>query len=142
MTPAATAEDVFRLVVAGMPLAQAVREVHRARGGLTAGCNPAHRATPRARGDCLVEDRVPGHARAEAGLTHYHPLAGDVSAAVNVLCREVIRGVRWGEALARAGYERLPETREALREAVSGPGTNGGYAPAVLRAAVHFVHHA
>jgi hypothetical protein len=37
---------VFELILAGVQPDDAVAQVHREFGGLTAGCNPAHRAAP------------------------------------------------------------------------------------------------
>jgi hypothetical protein len=61
-------------------------------------------------------------------LTHYDLLAGEVAATVNKLCRALIRGVCWDVA--------MPQGRFPNEE---GPGSNGGFAPDVLRAALHFV---
>jgi len=62
-------------------------------------------------------------------MTHYDPVAGEVAAGVNNLCRSLIRGNAWDVALLQcasfAGHQ--------------GPGNNGGFAPDVLRAALHFV---
>jgi ADP-ribosylglycohydrolase len=46
---------------------------------------------------------------------------------VNKLCRSLVRGVPWDDAVCQG---------TSLRH---GPGNNGGYAPDVLRAAVYFV---
>lgn len=71
----------------------AAETVDRERQGLTAGCNPAHRAPPLAMAGFLPDERLMAFARYEAALTHKHPIAGDVSAAVVVLCRALLRGV-------------------------------------------------
>lgn len=82
---------------------------------------------------------LPGCALREARLTHQHPLAGDVAAAVAVLCRELIRGEPWYDALATAKIGRLQPTIEALNVDHPCPLSPGGYAPDVLRAAVYVV---
>ena len=65
----------------------------------------------------------------EAGLTHHDPLAGEIAVAINKLCRSLIRGVGWDMALRQcSGFTKH-----------EGPGNNGGFAPDVLRAALHFV---
>jgi ADP-ribosylglycohydrolase len=87
----------------------------------------------------VPDDELAGCALREARLTHQHPLAGDVAAAVTVLCRALIRGEPWSDALATARMGRLPATIEALDGDHSCPLSPGGYAPEVLRAAVHFV---
>jgi hypothetical protein len=56
-------------------------------------------------------------------------LAGEVAAAVTGLCRALIRGDAWDAAVRRCGLAALGD----------GPGNSGGFAPDVLRAALHFV---
>jgi len=68
-------------------------------------------------------------AMAEARLTHHDPLADEVTAAVNMLCRALIRGTGWEDALRQGG----------LAAGHGAPGHNGGFAPDVLRAAVFFI---
>ena len=51
-----TTAEVLRLVDAGVPNAVAVVRVHEASGGLTAGCNPAHRCPPLAMASSLPDD--------------------------------------------------------------------------------------
>jgi ADP-ribosylglycohydrolase len=80
--------------------------------------------------------------RAEALLTHRHPLAGDVSAAVAVLCRTLVRGSNCEPAQVAAVAACRPESRQTLEAAGRSPGGRGGFASEVLQATVHFVHHA
>lgn len=134
-----TAATVFGLIEGGMEPADAVERVHNQSGGMTAGCNTAHRCAPLAMASFLADDEVAGCAIREAKLTHQHPLAGDVAAAVAALCRALIRGEPWSVALATAKMGRLLATIEALDGKNSYPLSPGGYAPEVLRAAVHFV---
>src|SRR5207302_561242 len=60
---------------------------------------------------------------------HHDAVAGAIAATVNKLCRALIRRADWDLALrhcdAVVGHD--------------GPGGNGGFAPDVLRAALHFV---
>jgi ADP-ribosylglycohydrolase len=119
----------LELVAAGVLVLEATAQVHREFGGRTAGCNPAHRSPPLAMLAALADDALPGCATAEARLTHHDPLAGEVAAAVNRLCRALIRGAAWQDAVREAGNFAGKE----------GPGNNGGYSPDVLRAALHFV---
>jgi ADP-ribosylglycohydrolase len=121
-------DRALELLAMGMPPSAATAQVHRELGGKTAGCNPAHRSSPLALLALIADDDLPGCALAEARLTHHDPLAGEVAAAVNKLCRSLIRGVSWDVALHQCG-------RFAGQE---GPGSNGGFAPGVLRAALHF----
>lgn len=119
----------LELLAAGVPAPAATAQVHREFGGKTAGCNPAHRSPPLAMLASVADEDLAGCAKAEARLTHYDLLAGEVAAAVSKLCRGLIRGVGWGDAVRQS--DRF--------SGQGGPGNNGGYAPDVLRAAVYFV---
>ena len=77
--------------------------------------------------------------KADAALTHFDPLAGDVAAAVAVLCRVLMDGASWEEAKLVAADGRLPETVAAITEGGGSLPTAGGYAPEVLAAAVYFL---
>jgi ADP-ribosylglycohydrolase len=86
-----TSGRVLQRIADGMIPEVAAETVDRDRQGLTAGCNPAHRAPPLAMAGFLPDERLMAFARHEAALTHKHPIAGDVSAAVVVLCRTLPR---------------------------------------------------
>lgn len=120
---------VFDLALEGLEAEAAVRQVDAELGGMTAGCNAAHRAGVLAMAPWLSAAQLPGAARREAGLTHHHPLAADAAVAMAVECRDRIMG-RSG-SLGR-------ETRHLAREDLS----NGGYSPDTLRAAAWFAQHA
>ena len=122
---------VLELIASGVPSGDATAQVHREFGGLTAGCNPAHRAPPLAMLAAIADDDLTACVMAEARLTHYDPLAGEVAAAVSRLCRSLVRGVPWAEALRQCGSLVERDQYE--------PGSDGGYAPDVLRAAAYFV---
>jgi ADP-ribosylglycohydrolase len=122
-------DRALELMAAGMPVPEATAQVHREFGGKTAGCNPAHRSPPLAMLASIADEDLAGCAMIEARLTHYDPLAGEVAAAVNKLCRSLIRGTPWQDAVRGTGCFADQE----------GPGNDGGYAPDVLRAALHFV---
>ncbi|MDX1644901.1 MAG: ADP-ribosylglycohydrolase family protein [Thermoanaerobaculia bacterium] len=137
-----TAGRVLELVDEGLSFREAAERVDAESGGLTAGCNPAHRAASLALSPTIDDAELADCARAEAALTHRHPLAGDAAAAVVVLCRALVRGTDWCDALALASEGRLTETARALDpERSSDPG-KGGFAPEALGAAVHFVDRA
>jgi ADP-ribosylglycohydrolase len=129
----------LELMAAGMSPSEASAQVHREFGGRTAGCNPAHRSPPLVMLASLPDDDLPACAVAEARLTHHDALAGDVAAAVTVLCRSLIRGAAWECAVQRSAKGRQAQTSEALLSGQDGPGTSGGFAPEVLRAAMYFV---
>jgi ADP-ribosylglycohydrolase len=116
-------------MAAGMPATEATATVHREFAGKTAGCNPAHRSPPLSMLAAISDQDLAACAMAEARLTHHDLLAGKVAAAVNNLCRALIRGAAWDVALRQFGESAGQER----------PGNNGGFAPDVLRAALHFV---
>jgi ADP-ribosylglycohydrolase len=129
----------LELMASGMSPSEASTQVHREFGGRTAGCNPAHRSPPLAMLAPLADADLAGCAVTEARLTHHDPLAGDVAAAVTALCRCLVRGFAWESAVQRPAEGRQAQTSEALFSGQEGPGTSGGFAPEVLRAAVYFV---
>jgi len=133
--------SVFARIAGGQPRAVAVRGAHEASGGMTAGCAPAHRSAPLAMAAFISDDDLARAARKEAALTHLHALAGDVAAAVVVLCRGPIAGLAWPDALARAAAGRPEATRKALCGSGADVGAigRGGFAPEALAAAIHFL---
>ena len=131
---------VMRARIKGASTDDAVRLAHKASNRQTAGCNPAHRAAALT---VTLDTDLQGlieAVRADALLTHYDPLAGDVAVAVAVLCRTLMDGVPWQEAKLFATDGRLPETVAAIVEGGDTSPTDGGYAPEVLYAAVHFLN--
>ena len=126
-----TVEQVLSLVASGASFEDASTRVDAGLGGMTAGCNPAHRIAPIAM--CASLDDAALHAAAveEAQLTHRHPLAGEAAAVVARLCRALIQGSSWSHALGMVTDGRSAETVGAL--------SRGGFAPDALRSAVHFV---
>ncbi len=134
-----TVARVLSLVAAGVSFEEAAARADREAGGMTAGCNPAHRSAPLAMCASIDDSALVAAAVEEARLTHQHQLAGGVAAAVARLCRALIRGAPWPVALGLAADGRSPETRrvlEALRPSELSP---DGYAPMALGAAIHFV---
>src|ERR1700722_4082776 len=96
-------DRAFTLLVAGMPVQQATAQVHREFGGKTAGCDPAPRSPPLSMLAAIADEDLVACAMSEARLTHYDPLAGEVAAAVNKMCRSLIRGAAWDVALRQCG---------------------------------------
>jgi ADP-ribosylglycohydrolase len=134
-----TADRVFQLADIGKPFEFAASAVHIAAEGLTAGCNPAHRAAPLAMASWLGDDELEVVARADASLTHKHPLAGAAAASAVGLCRRLIKGADWHAARGLVAVAADPEIREA---GFAGPEeilSTGGFAPDVLGAALFFV---
>jgi ADP-ribosylglycohydrolase len=135
-----TAAGVFSRLSQGWALEAAVQVVDRQAGGKTAGVNPAHRSAPLALAAFLPDEALAEAAQVEARLTHAHPLAGDVAAAVVRLCRALIRDMPWEDALAWAATGRRPETQDALYHHHDPLRlSRGGFAPEVLRAALYFL---
>jgi ADP-ribosylglycohydrolase len=64
------------LVAAGLRVEDATAQAHREAGGLTAGCNPAHRSPPLAMCAAVKDDDLGEYTLVEARLTHQDPLAG------------------------------------------------------------------
>lgn len=87
----------------------------------------------------LSDEELSAHALTEARLTHADPIAGDVAAAVVVLCRALIRGILWRKSLEMAAEKRDPRTQEALWPGKAKKLGRGGFAPEALAAAIHFV---
>ena len=134
-----TTARVLELVSSGKSFYEASLQVNAEAGGLTAGCNPVHRATPLAMFALLADENLPASAMAEAGLTHRHSLAGDVSAAAITLCRALIQGHSWSVALNMAKAGRQEETQVALEMHSLPSLKRDGFAPHVLAAAIYFV---
>jgi ADP-ribosylglycohydrolase len=130
---------VMELIDQGVAPQEAVIIMDENHHGLTAGCNPAHRIAPLALVSVIPIKQLPELAMQEARISHWHPLAGDVSAAVAVLCRALLDGTGYAKAKGIAADNRLSETREALLNPEGRPLRADGYSPEVLRAATHFV---
>jgi hypothetical protein len=111
-----------------VPSREATACVHDELNGQTTGCNPAHRSLPLAMAVFLPDTRLAEVVIQEAVLTHDDLLAGDVAAAVVVLCRELLHGIAWHEALFHASENRTELTREALTGVSEMPLNTGGFA--------------
>jgi len=131
------ASQVFARVSRGIPYQEATFAVHVALDEQTAGCNPAHRIAPLAMAAFVPSSMLAASAHQEAALTHWDVIAGDVAATVAQLCRKLITGEDW----SRAVQQSLPSsdvfgTQHDPGQVISRP----GYAPNVLRTAIHFVN--
>jgi ADP-ribosyl-[dinitrogen reductase] hydrolase len=132
-----TADSVFELITNGTPAQEAVHQIHILFNRMTAGCNPAHRSAPLAMAGFLADDVLSKAAHTESALTHFDPLAGEIAAATVRLCRLLIRGVKWEQALNQTV---AAKTRQHLDDAAPITLNRGGFAPDVLLAALYFVH--
>jgi ADP-ribosylglycohydrolase len=134
------AADVFDRILAGAPPDNAAHQVHLDHGGMSAGCNPAHRIGPLAMAAFVHDADLAMLVRLEAKITHYDDLAGDVAAATAMLCRALIRGTDWAEALEAVSAELISSTDGRVTEGMlSPPHVRSGYAPHVFSAAIYFV---
>jgi ADP-ribosylglycohydrolase len=129
---------VFQLVSKGISFTKASEQVDYELAGRTAGCNPAHRATPLAMLDVSDKELIDISIQ-EAKLTHWHPLAADVSVATVLLCRKLWQGEDWHAAVANTRKGRLIETQRALEAHKMNELNGNGYAPNVLAAAMFFL---
>ncbi|CAF1291695.1 unnamed protein product [Didymodactylos carnosus] len=66
---------------------------------LTSGINPAHRSFPIALCPLINDYNVFQFSVEDAHLTHYSPIAGQVSGIVNLICRYLIKGQEWNDAV-------------------------------------------
>jgi ADP-ribosylglycohydrolase len=133
-----TAARVLDLLAAGRAPAEAVHRADAEAGGMTAGCNPMHRAAPLGLVLAIPDDALAQAATRDAAITHAHALAGEAAAAAAVLLRLVIRGVAWEAAATRAATGRAPLVASAMARWRDAPADSGGFAPVVLHAAMHF----
>jgi ADP-ribosyl-[dinitrogen reductase] hydrolase len=119
----------------------AVKDVDDYLGGLTAGCNPVHRALPIALVPFIDDLSLFRIAETEARLTHHHRLAGEVSGTFLAIVREFISGREVG-ALQTAMTHTSAELQRLLFEQKDSNYFSGGYAPEVLRATMYFTDKA
>ena len=135
------ASQVFELMSCNSEV-DAAAIVHQEVNGLTAGCNPMHRALPLA----FLPGSIDGMGRAEAMLTHRHPLAGEASEAFLGITRCFLSDDSTAKPLAEIVVQladrHTEPIREALLDSTARPLDRGGFAPEVLRAALHFVRRA
>ncbi|CAF1087157.1 unnamed protein product [Adineta steineri] len=113
--------------------------------GYTAGCGPVQRSFPLAFCAYISDEDLADISMAEAKLTHYSPLAGQVAAIVNCICRGLLKNQTWHDAVNSAFT--IPNLHEDIRMILgrharwSNPATttHPAFAPTVLNAALHYV---
>jgi ADP-ribosylglycohydrolase len=114
-------------------------------GGYTAGCGPAHRSFSLALCPWIDDDDLFDLAKAEAKLTHYSPLAGQVSGIINLICRSLLRDKTWQDAVQSAFLTPALHVDvsavylEYNRWCTPSKETHPAYAPTVLNAALHYI---
>ena len=132
-----TYASVFHKIEQGMEPRAAVKKVHEEFGFNTAGCGPAHRATPLAGMLNIPTDQLITLARKEARITHYDVDAGNGSAIVIMLCRYLLEGKSYYDAENLVCNDKdLKDSWIKLQNAELKP---DGYIYNVIFSALHFI---
>ena len=132
-----TFASVFTKIENGMENDKAVMATHLQFDKNTAGCGPAHRASPLAGFDIIKTDKLIKVARDEAKITHYHEDAGNGSAIVVMLCRYLLEGKTFDEALEMLSkHKDLKLSWIKVQNAELKP---DGYIFNVIYSALHFI---
>jgi len=132
-----TYASVFTKIDKGMDPKKAVKRVHEEFGFNTAGCGPAHRATPLAGMLNIPNDQLITIARQEAKITHFDADAGNGSAIVILLCRYLLEGKSFKEAQHLISTNKdLKDSWIKLQKAELKP---DGYIFNVIFSALHFI---
>ena len=132
-----TYASVFNKIEKGMDPELAVKKVHEEFGFNTAGCGPAHRATPLAGIFNIPTNQLIILARKEAKITHYDLDAGNGSAIVIMLCRYLLEGKSFYDAENLVSNDKdLKDSWLKLQKAELKP---DGYIYNVIFSALHFI---
>ena len=132
-----TYASVFNKINKGMDPQLAVKKVHEEFGFNTAGCGPAHRATPLAGMLNIRRDQLISLAKKEAKITHYDEDAGNGSAIVIMLCRYLLEGKSYHDAQNLVSNDKdLKDSWVKLKKAELKP---DGYIYNVIFSALHFI---
>ncbi len=132
-----TYASVFTKIENGMGYDDAVFVTHKQFDGNTAGCGPAHRASPIAGFMNIKTNNLIKVARDEAKITHYHDDAGNGSAIIIMLCRLLLEGKSLDEAQQLISKENeLKESWDKVQNAKLKP---DGYVFNVIYSALYFI---
>ena len=132
-----TYASVFNKINKGMDPKLAVKKVHEEFGLNTAGCGPAHRASPLAGMTNIPANQLVFIAREEAKITHYDVEAGNGSAIFVMLCRYLLEGKSLEEAESHISIHKdLKDSWIKLQNAELKP---DGYIYNVIFSALHFI---
>ena len=132
-----TYASVFNKIDKGMDPKLAVKKVHEEFGFNTAGCGPAHRATPLAGMLAIPTNKLITLAKLEAKITHFDDDAGNGSAIVIMLCRYLLEGKSFDDAENLISNNKdLKESWTKLQNAKLKP---DGYVYNVIFSALHFI---
>jgi ADP-ribosylglycohydrolase len=128
---------VFQKLTKGYSIEEASKKIDKQLNGATAGCGPAHRISPIAGYTKIPTNQLVDYARQEAAITHYHPMAGNCSAIMALLCRYLIEGNSWIESKKIVKQnEDLKSTWIKIEKANL---NNGGYVLDVMHSAMFFL---
>ena len=129
--------SVFNKIDKGMDPKLAVKKVHEEFGFNTAGCGPAHRATPLAGMLNIKRDQLIFLAKKEAKITHYDEDAGNGSAIVIMLGRYLLEGKSYHDAQNLVSNDKvLKDSWIKLKKAELKP---DGYIYNVIFSALYFI---
>lgn len=124
----------------------ASKSAHERLKGLSSGCNPAQRSFPLAFCPWINDDDVFRLSCDEARLTHFSPIAGQVAGLINLICRRLLKGDEWNDAVKTAfssAPQLLGEIQEILtryeHETVLKSQGHPAYAPNTLHTSLHCV---
>ena len=132
-----TFASVFTKIEKGIEPSLAVDKVHQEFGFSTAGCGPAHRATPLAGMFNIPTNQLISIARKEAKITHFDNDAGNGSAIVIMLCRYILEGKSFNHAENLISNDKdLKDSWIKLQNAELKP---DGYIYNVIFSALHFI---
>ncbi|PRP83307.1 hypothetical protein PROFUN_09519 [Planoprotostelium fungivorum] len=135
-------DSVFQLYSRGIPIDEAAERVQK-RGG-SVGVNAAHRGSVLSCASFISKQDLFRITREETYITHANDRSYQVHLAVNLLCRHLIEGQTWEEALLSVEREITDDTViTALKDSKTTKEADlsvGGYAPEVLKAALYFLH--
>ena len=132
-----TFASVFSKIDKGINSKLAVKTVHEEFGFNTAGCGPAHRATPMAGMLNIPTGQLTTIAREEAKITHFDEDAGNGSAIVILLCRYLLEGKSYQDAQQLiSGNLELKKSWIKVKETDLKP---DGYIFNVIHSAIHFI---
>ncbi|CAF1291456.1 unnamed protein product [Rotaria sordida] len=124
----------------------ASRSAHEQLNGLSSGCNPAQRSFPLACCRWIDDNDLFQISCDEAHLTHFSTTAGQASALTNLICRRLIKGDQWNDAI-RTAFSTAPDLLGEIREIQDRYENDtrlnsrlpAGYAPNTLHTALYCV---
>ncbi|CAF1083098.1 unnamed protein product [Rotaria sp. Silwood1] len=124
----------------------ASQSAHEQLKGLSSGCNPALRSFPLACCPWINDDTLFQIACDEAQLTHYSNTAAQVSGLTNLICRRLIKGDEWADAI-KAAFTTVPNLLGEIQEiqhryqndTVLNSRVHAAYAPNTLHTALYCV---